>query len=74
MLTRISTLTLSVLLARESAIASAFSLSSKNALQHQVSSTSLHATIEGTALKAPSDIPMDDIPGLFETYVQKTYG
>lgn len=63
-----------VILARESATASAFSLSPNNALKHQASSTSLHATVEDTGLKAPSDIPMDDVPGLFEKYVQKTYG
>jgi len=36
--------------------------------------TELFATIEKTELKAPSDIPTDDVPGLFDKYVQKTYG
>lgn len=38
------------------------------------SSTSLSATVEKTSLTSPADIPDDDIPGLFEKYVQKTYG
>lgn len=38
------------------------------------SSTSLFATVEKTSLTSPADIPDDDIPGLFEKYVQKTYG
>jgi len=38
------------------------------------SSSSLFATVERTELKSPSDIPMDDVPGVFDKYVQKTYG
>jgi len=38
------------------------------------SSSALYATQEKTVLKAPSDIPSDDIPALFDKYVQKTYG
>lgn len=38
-------------------------------------STALSATVEKTkSLVPPSEIPDDDIPGLFEKYVQKTYG
>jgi hypothetical protein len=38
-------------------------------------SSALSATVEKTkALIPPSEIPDDDIPGLFEKYVQKTYG
>jgi hypothetical protein len=36
--------------------------------------TALHATVEKTVLKSPADIPDDDIPGMFEQYVCKTYG
>jgi hypothetical protein len=38
------------------------------------SASALFATVEKTGLKAPSDIPDDDVPALFEKYVQKTYG
>lgn len=45
---------------------------------HQIGTTqtssALFATVEKTGLTAPSDIPSDDIPGLFDKYVQKTYG
>lgn len=38
-------------------------------------SSALSATVEKTkALIPPSEIPDDDVPGLFEKYVQKTYG
>lgn len=40
----------------------------------RVSSSAIHATVEKTSLVSPDSIPMDDIPGLFEKYVQKTYG
>jgi acetylornithine/N-succinyldiaminopimelate aminotransferase len=36
--------------------------------------SSLFATVEKTSLVAPSDIPSDDVPSLFENYVMKTYG
>jgi len=35
---------------------------------------SLGATVEKTSLISPDSIPSDDIPALFEDYVQKTYG
>ena len=40
--------------------------------KHQT--TSLYATVEKSVLKPPSDIPDDNIPELFEKFVQKTYG
>ena len=57
--------------------ADAFSMAGPHHRQlasHKVTDTQLHASVEKTGLKAPSDIPMDDIPGMFEKYVQKTYG
>ena len=58
--------------------ADAFSMAGSHHRQlasHKVAdSTQLHASVEKISLKAPSDIPMDDIPGMFEKYVQKTYG
>lgn len=39
------------------------------------SASALSATVEkAKTLIPPSEIPDDDIPGLFEKYVQKTYG
>ncbi len=57
-------------------LADAFSVASSAGHKHHNTrtATALHATIEKTSLKAPSDIPDDDIPGMFEQYVQKTYG
>ena len=34
----------------------------------------LDATVEKTSLISPDSLPSDDIPALFEDYVQKTYG
>lgn len=50
--------------------ANAFSVSSVKSS----SRTALGATLEKTALVAPSDIPDDDVAGMFDKYVQKTYG
>ena len=36
--------------------------------------TALHATIEKTRLTPPSEIPDDDVAGMFEEFVVKTYG
>jgi acetylornithine/N-succinyldiaminopimelate aminotransferase len=38
------------------------------------STSALAATVEKTSLVAPDSIPMDDVPSLFDEYVQKTYG
>lgn len=72
MLIQLSSFTSILLLIGKTGTSSAFTLASNT--QGIKSSSALHATIEGTALKAPSDIPMDDVPGLFDKYVQKTYG
>ena len=50
------------------------SKSTSTSTSTSASSTSLFATVEKTSLTSPADIPDDDIPGLFEKYVQKTYG
>lgn len=47
---------------------------SRQLASEKITDTKLHASVEKTGLKAPSDIPMDDVPGMFEKYVQKTYG
>ena len=47
---------------------------SRQLASNKITDTKLHASVEKTGLKAPSDIPMDDVPGMFEKYVQKTYG
>lgn len=49
-------------------------VSSSSSYRTDSSTTILHATVEKTVLKPPSDIPDDDIAGMFEKYVQKTYG
>lgn len=61
-----------ILFTLTTATASAFTIPSQ--FNYAQTESSLHATIEGTGLKAPSDIPMDDVPAVFDKYVQKTYG
>eukprot|EP01083_Nonionella_stella_P092606 259273_1 len=63
-----------LLLALTAANSSAFSVPAFTSASVTSTTSSLHATVEKTVLKAPSDIPMDDVPGVFEKYVQKTYG
>lgn len=64
-----------ILLAFATAASSAFTIpSSPSSSTHAQLKSSLYATVEGTRLVAPSDIPVDDVPALFDKYVQKTYG
>lgn len=60
-----------IILLALTASTSAFTIASSSSSS---TSSALHATVEKTVLKAPSDIPMDDVPAVFEKYVQKTYG
>jgi hypothetical protein len=55
------------------AFTNAFTLASSSP-QKLRKNLSLGATVEKTALISPDSIPSDDIPALFEDYVQKTYG
>ena len=73
-MSKFSSIALLALLAPSSSLA--FTVPSSASVQSARSSStsSLFATVERTELKAPSDIPMDDVPGLFEKFVQKTYG
>ncbi len=58
------------------ATASAFTIApSSHVTRYAEIKSSRFATIEGTKkLVAPSEIATDDIPALFEKFVQKTYG
>lgn len=54
----------------------AFSVQSSalHVTSYATKNTALHATVEKTRLTPPSEIPDDDVAGMFEDYVVKTYG
>jgi len=52
----------------------AFSVQSSPLSSYARKNTALHATVEKTILTPPSEIPDDDIAGMFEEFVVKTYG
>jgi len=69
----VSTVLFAALCGSQDVNVDAFSVQSSS-VSAAARNTALHATVEKTVLKSPSDIPDDDIPGMFEKFVCKTYG